>query len=301
MKSNLRFAAIDIGSNAIRLLFSRIIENELKPHFLIKESLIRMPLRLGKDSFNAGEISEENCKKFLNTIIGFKNLMDAYDPMNYRACATAAMRNAKNGKDLARIVELKTGIRIDIINGAEEAAMILSKNINQYLKKEKSYLHIDVGGGSTELTFIVNGQIENSKSFSIGSVRLLEGKVSKKSWNDMKEWIKNNTNSILRIKAIGSGGNINKIASMLGKKKGEYVPYNGIKILLKKIEAKDFHQRITQFGLRPDRADVIIHASKIYLNCMKWSKAQKILVPQSGLADGIIEQLYDNYKSVSKS
>ena len=260
-----------------------------------------MPLRLGKDSFNAGEISEENCKKFLNTMIGFKNLMDAYDPMNYRACATAAMRNAKNGKDLARIVELKTGIKIDIINGAEEAAMILSKNINQYLKKEKSYLHIDVGGGSTELTFIVNGQIENSKSFSIGSVRLLEGKVSKKSWNDMKEWIKNNTNSILRIKAIGSGGNINKIASMLGKKKGEYVPYNGIKILLKKIEAKDFHQRITQFGLRPDRADVIIHASKIYLNCMKWSKAQKILVPQSGLADGIIEQLYDNYKSVSKS
>ncbi|MDA9946268.1 exopolyphosphatase [Candidatus Marinimicrobia bacterium] len=301
MKSNLRFAAIDIGSNAIRLLFSRIIENELKPHFLIKESLIRMPLRLGKDSFNAGEISEANCKKFLNTMIGFKNLMDAYDPMNYRACATAAMRNAKNGKDLARIVELKTGIKIDIINGAEEAAMILSKNINQYLKKEKSYLHIDVGGGSTELTFIVNGQIENSKSFSIGSVRLLEGKVSKKSWNDMKEWIKNNTNSILRIKAIGSGGNINKIASMLGKKKGEYVPYNSIKILLKKIEAKDFHQRITQFGLRPDRADVIIHASKIYLNCMKWSKAQKILVPQSGLADGIIEQLYDNYKSVSKS
>jgi len=301
MKSNLRFAAIDIGSNAIRLLFSRIIENELKPYFLIKESLIRMPLRLGKDSFNAGEISEANCKKFLNTMIGFKNLMDAYDPMNYRACATAAMRNAKNGKDLARIVELKTGIKIDIINGAEEAAMILSKNINQYLKKEKSYLHIDVGGGSTELTFIVNGQIENSKSFSIGSVRLLEGKVSKKSWNDMKEWIKNNTNSILRIKAIGSGGNINKIASMLGKKKGEYVPYNSIKILLKKIEAKDFHQRITQFGLRPDRADVIIHASKIYLNCMKWSKAQKILVPQSGLADGIIEQLYDNYKSVSKS
>jgi exopolyphosphatase/guanosine-5'-triphosphate,3'-diphosphate pyrophosphatase len=301
MDLNLRFAAIDIGSNAIRLLFSRIIENELKSHFLIKESLIRMPLRLGKDSFNAGEISEANCKKFLNTMIGFKNLMDAYNPMNYRACATAAMRNAKNGKDLARIVELKAGIKIDIINGAEEAAMILTKNINQHLKKEKSYLHIDVGGGSTELTSIVNGQTKNSKSFSIGSVRLLEGKVSKKSWNDMKEWIKSNTNSVTGIKAIGSGGNINKIASMLGKKKGEYVPYNGIKILLKKIEAKDFHQRITTFGLRPDRADVIIPASKIYLNCMKWSKSQKILVPQSGLADGIIEQLYDTYKSVSKS
>ena len=301
MNSNLRFAAIDIGSNAIRLLFSRIIENELKPHFLIKESLIRMPLRLGKDSFNAGEISEANCKKFLNTMIGFKNLMDAYNPMNYRACATAAMRNAKNGKDLARIVELKAGIKIDIINGAEEAAMILTKNINQHLKKEKSYLHIDVGGGSTELTSIINGQTKNSKSFSIGSVRLLEGKVSKKSWNDMKEWIKSNTNSVTGIKAIGSGGNINKIASMLGKKKGEHVPYNSIKILLKKIEAKDFHQRITTFGLRPDRADVIIPASKIYLNCMKWSKSQKILVPQSGLADGIIEQLYDTYKSVSKS
>ncbi len=301
MNSSLRFAAIDIGSNAIRLLFSRIIENELKPPFLIKESLIRMPLRLGKDSFNVGEISEKNCKKFLNTMIGFKNLMDAYDPMDYRACATAAMRNAKNGVDLARIVELKSGIKIDIISGAEEAEMILSKNINQYLKKEKSYLHIDVGGGSTELTSIVNGQIKSSKSFSIGSVRLLEGRVRKKSWNDMKDWIKSNTDSITGIKSIGSGGNINKIASMLGKKKGENVHYKGIKILLKKIEVKDYHQRITTFGLRPDRADVIIPAGGIYLNCMKWSKSQKIVVPQSGLADGIIEQLYNNYKSVYKS
>ena len=297
MNSNLRFAAIDIGSNAIRLLFARIIESKGEKPFLIKESLIRMPLRLGQDAFNKAEISEKNCKKFLKSLSGFKNLIDAYDPISFRACATAAMRNAKNGVDLVENVKLKTGINIDIINGSEEAAIILSKNINQYLKKEKNYLHIDVGGGSTELTSISKGTIQNSKSFSIGSVRLLEGKVDKNVWKDMKEWVNTHTSSFVEIKAIGSGGNINKIASMLGKRKGEDVDYNRMKILIKKIKAIDFHHRITDLGLRPDRADVIIHASKIYLNCMKWSKSQKILVPQSGLADGIIDKLYNNYKS----
>ena len=301
MNSDLRFAAIDIGSNAIRLLFARIIESRVEKPFLIKESLIRMPLRLGQDAFNNEEISEKNCKKFLKSLIGFKNLIDAYDPISYRACATAAMRNAKNGIDLVKNVKLKTGINIDIINGTEEAAIILSKNINQYLKKEKNYLHIDVGGGSTELTSISNGTVQKSKSFSIGSVRLLEGKVNKNSWNDIKEWVKKNTSPFIGIKAIGSGGNINKIASMLGKEKGQDVHYNRMKILIKKIKAKDFHHRITELGLRPDRADVIIHASKIYLDCMKWSKCQKILVPQSGLADGIIDQLYNNYKSNFKN
>ena len=301
MNSNLCFAAIDIGSNAIRLLFSRMIENGIKSPFFIKESLIRIPLRLGQDSFNNGEISEKNCKKFVSTMIGFKNLIDAYDPLSFRACATAAMRNAKNGIELVRRVKLKTGIKIDIINGSEEASIILSKNIKQYLKKEKSYLHIDVGGGSTELIFIANSLVQKSKSFPIGSVRLLERQVDKSSWNDMKEWIKRNTRSLAGIKTIGSGGTINKIAVMLGNKKGQYSHYNRIRVLIKKIKSRDFHHRITEFGLRPDRADVIIPASKIYIKCMKWSKSQKILVPQSGLADGIIEQLYDNYKKCSKN
>ena len=297
MDSGLRFSAIDIGSNAMRLLFTRVIENENQNPFFIKESLIRMPLRLGHDAFTVGEISKTNSAKFLNTLLGFKNLIDAYGPLSYRACATAAMRNAKNGLELVSRVKETSGIELDIISGQEEASMILSRNINQYLKTKKEYIHIDVGGGSTELTIISDGKKQNSKSFSIGSVRLLEDRVEKLDWELMREWIIKNTKSLGPFKAIGSGGNINKIASMLGRYKGESVDYIDIKHLMKKIDAKNIEDRITVLGLRPDRADVIIHASKIYLNCMEWAGAKKIIVPQSGLADGIVGQLYDNYKS----
>ena len=297
MDSGLRFSAIDIGSNAMRLLFTRVIENANQNPFFIKESLIRMPLRLGHDAFTVGEISKTNSVKFLNTLLGFKNLIEAYGPLSYRACATAAMRNAKNGLELVSRVKETSGIELDIISGQEEASMILSRNINQYLKTKKEYIHIDVGGGSTELTIISDGKKQNSKSFSIGSVRLLEDRVEKLDWELMREWIMKNTKSLGPFKAIGSGGNINKIASMLGRYKGESVDYIDIKHLMKKIDAKNIEDRITVLGLRPDRADVIIHASKIYLNCMEWAGAKKIIVPQSGLADGIVGQLYDNYKS----
>lgn len=297
MDSGLRFSAIDIGSNAMRLLFTRVIENANRNPFFIKESLIRMPLRLGHDAFTVGEISKTNSVKFLNTLLGFKNLIEAYGPLSYRACATAAMRNAKNGLELVRRVKETSGIELDIISGQEEASMILSRNIDQYLKTKKEYIHIDVGGGSTELTIISDGKKQNSKSFSIGSVRLLEDRVEKLDWELMREWIIKNTKSLGPFKAIGSGGNINKIASMLGRYKGESVNYIDIKHLMKKIDAKNIEDRITVLGLRPDRADVIIHASKIYLNCMEWAGAKKIIVPQSGLADGIVGQLYDNYKS----
>ena len=296
MESGLRFAAIDIGSNAMRLLFSRVIVKENELPYFIKESLIRMPLRLGHDAFTMGNISKKNCDSFVSTIVGFKNLIDAYNPLSYRACATAAMRNVKNGPDLVRIIAKASGVNIDIISGQEEAAMILSKNINQYLKTKKNYIHIDVGGGSTELTIIDKGKKITSKSFSIGSVRLLENKVQESYWKVMYDWIGKSTRSLDSIKAIGSGGNINKIASMLGQYKGKSVHYNDIKQIIKKISMKNTEERITELGLRPDRADVIIHASKIYLNCMKLSGAKKIIVPQSGLADGIVSQLYDDYK-----
>ena len=296
MDSGLRFSAIDIGSNAMRLLFTRVIENANQNPFFIKESLIRMPLRLGHDAFTVGEISKTNSVKFLNTLLGFKNLIEAYGPLSYRACATAAMRNAKNGLELVRRVKETSGIELDIISGQEEASMILSRNIDQYLKTKKEYIHIDVGGGSTELTIISDGKKQNSKSFSIGSVRLLEDRVEKLDWELMREWIIKNTKSLGPFKAIGSGGNINKIASMLGTYKGESVNYTDIKHLIKKINAKNIEDRITILGLRPDRADVIIHASEIYLNCMQSAGAKIIIVPQSGLADGIVGQLYDNYK-----
>ena len=297
MDTGLRFAAIDIGSNAIRLLFARIIEYGNNKPYLIKESLIRMPLRLGQDVFIDGEISAINSEKFLKTLNGFKDLINAYEPIRYRACATAAMRNAKNGQDLVASVKLKTNIKIEIIDGSEEAALILSKNINQYLKASTNYIHIDVGGGSTELSIINKNKAKISRSFPIGSVRLLQGKVNDASWQQMRSWIKDNTKNINVNKAIGSGGNINKIASMLGKKKGKHVELNQIKKIIKKIKIKNYDQRIIQLGLRPDRADVIDYASKIYLRCMKWAGVKKILVPQSGLADGIIEELYDRYKT----
>jgi len=297
MNTGFRFSAIDIGSNGIRLLFARIVENSSNKPFLIKESLIRMPLRLGQDVFTDGKISAVNSEKFLKTMRGFKNLIDAYEPISYRACATAAMRNAKNGRDLLGLVKSKTNIRIEIIDGSEEAALILSKNINKYLKTDKNYIHIDVGGGSTELSIIQDNEAKISKSFSIGSVRLLQGKVNDNSWQDMRSWVKKNLKNLNVENAIGSGGNINKIASMLGKNKGNYVEFDQIRGIINEVIVKNFDQRITQLGLRPDRADVIEHASKIYLKCMKWAGVRKILVPQSGLADGIIEELYDIYKS----
>ena len=294
MDPGLRFAAIDIGSNAIRLLFSRVIEND-NP-FLIKESLIRMPLRLGHDVFNDGKISNINCKKFLATMEGFRSLIDAYSPISYRACATAAMRNAKNGPDLVKKVKSKTGLNIEIIDGSKEATLILSKNINSLLKMDTNYMHIDVGGGSTELSIINNGEVKISNSFPIGSVRLLQNKVNKYSWDKMGSWIEKNSVGLVIDKAIGSGGNINKMASMLNKKKGQYLSYSSMKKELKKIKSSDLRYRIVELGMRPDRADVIEHASKIYLKCMKWVGARKILVPQSGLADGVIQQLYKKYK-----
>ena len=227
---------------------------------------------------------------------GFSSLIDAYSPISYRACATAAMRNAKNGLDLVKKVKLKTGLNIEIINGSQEASLILSKNINSLLKIDTNYMHIDVGGGSTELSIINNGKVKISNSFSIGSVRLLQNKVNKYSWDKMRSWIEENSSGLVINKAIGSGGNINKMASILGKKKGQYLSYASVKSELKKIKVTDLRYRIVELGMRPDRADVIEHASKIYLKCMKWVGARKILVPQSGLADGVIEQLYKKYK-----
>ena len=296
METGLRFAAIDIGSNAIRLLFSRIIENGNEKPYLIKESLIRMPLRLGHDVFNDGNISKDNCKRFVSTMDGFSSLIKAYSPVSYRACATAAMRNAKNGLDLVKKVKLKTGLNIDIIDGSQEASLILSKNINSFLKTDENYMHIDVGGGSTELSIINNGIVKISNSFSIGSVRLLQNKVDKYFWDKMRSWIKKKSAGLVIDNAIGSGGNINKMASMLGKRKGQYLSYEGMNSELKKIKVADLKYRIVDLGMRPDRADVIEHASKIYLRCMKWVGARKILVPQSGLADGVIEELYRRYK-----
>ena len=294
MQEGLRFAAIDVGSNAMRLFFCRVLENGHGPTF-IKESMIRMPLRLGHDAFTENRISDETCNKFVNTMYGFNSLIKAYDPISFKACATEAMRQAKNGLDLVDRVKKETGINLNIITGKEEANIIISTHIDRYLRTDEHCLYVDVGGGSTELTIIKNKETLFSKSFSIGSVRLLENQVTKEDWHKMKEWIIDKTSSITNIQSIGSGGNINKILTLLKKSKGKSVTIKEVKNVIKKIKPYSIHDRIVKLELRPDRADVIVHAGKIYSRCMKWSGADNMIVPQVGLADGMISQLYSNF------
>ena len=272
MQEGLRFAAIDVGSNAMRLFFCRVLENGDGPTF-IKESMIRMPLRLGHDAFTEKRISDETCNKFVNTMYGFNSLIQAYDPISFKACATEAMRQAKNGLDLVDRVKKETGINLNIITGKEEANIIISTHIDRYLQTDEHCLYVDVGGGSTELT----------------------NQVMKEDWRKMKEWITDKTSSITNIQSIGSGGNINKILTLLKKSKGKSVTIKEIKNVIKKIKPYSIHDRIVKLELRPDRADVIVHAGKIYSRCMKWSGAHNMIVPQVGLADGMISQLYSNF------
>ena len=295
MQEGFRFAAIDVGSNAMRLFFCRVLENGEGPTF-IKESMIRMPLRLGHDAFTENKISDETCDKFVNTMYGFNSLMQAYEPISFKACATEAMRQASNGLDLVDRVKEETGINLNIITGKEEANIIISTHIDRYLQTDQHCLYVDVGGGSTELTLIKNKETLFSKSFSIGSVRLLEEQVSADDWSTMKEWVVDKTSTITNIQSIGSGGNINKILTLLEKSKGKSVSFKEIKSIIKKIKPFSIHDRIVKLGLRPDRADVIVHAGKIYSKCMKWSGANNMIVPQVGLADGMISQLYDDFK-----
>ena len=298
MYEGLRFSAIDIGSNAIRLLFTRVVLNG-GPNF-IKESLIRMPLRLGRDAFVNGSISDELSNKFLHTMRGFKHMIDAYDPIRYRACATSALRTAENGEELVDYVNELTGLDIEIISGKDEAALILSNHIERTLKSGRHYIYIDVGGGSTEVTLIFDKKVLASMSFPIGSVRLLENKVRPQNWREMRDWIKDRTKDCVSLKAIGSGGNINKIASFLKKQKGTGIEKNEIRDALAEINPYDYHSRVVKLGMRPDRADVITHAGLIYLNCLEWSDAKKMVVPQVGLPDGIITDLYRMYKNQLK-
>ena len=295
MEEGLRFAAIDVGSNAMRLFFCRVLENSHGPTF-VKESMIRMPLRLGHDAFTAGTISNDTCDRFVDTMYGFKALVRAYDPITFKACATSAMRQAENGMELVGRVKNETGIDLNIITGKEEARIIIATHIDRHLKPHQHCLYVDVGGGSTELTLINDKKALASRSFPIGSVRLLEKQVTKVDWADMEEWIVSKTANINNIQSIGSGGNINKILTLLLKTKGNSVTISEIESTIRKIEPYSIHDRVVKLKLRPDRADVIVHAGEIYSRCMQWSGAREMIVPQVGLPDGIVSQLYSDYK-----
>ena len=293
MKFNIKkYAAIDVGSNAVRMLIANIVEQENKPTLFKKSSLVRVPIRLGQDSFTVGEISEKNIDKLTDAMNAFKLLMRANEVERYMACATSAMREATNGQVVADQILSNTGIDINIIDGKKEAAIIASTDLKALIEQDKSYLYIDVGGGSTEFTFFSNGRLINSKSFKIGTVRLINEMVSEQIWDEIEAWVKKNSKGMDRIALIGSGGNINKIHKLSGKTVDKPLSHIFLNAQFHFLNAMSYTERISEIGLNPDRADVIIPALKIYLNSMKWSGAKKVYVPKIGLADGIIKSLY---------
>ena len=292
----MRIAAIDIGSNAARLLINEVTETKKgKPEFT-KLNLLRIPLRLGMDVFTKGEIGPERKTMILDSMRIFSDLMKIYKVEHYRACATSAMRDAKNGPEIIKEVQESSGIDIEIISGDEEASLVFENHIAEGLDKNFAYLYIDVGGGSTELNFFENGKKKYEKSFNIGTIRLLNGLVKDDQWKEMKEEIRKNINSNHPILAIGSGGNINKIFSMSKTKDGKPMSTAFLKKYYKEMNGLTVVERMTQFNLREDRADVLVPALEIYNSIMNWSDIDKIFVPKISVADGLIHHIYDGLK-----
>ena len=290
----MKFASIDIGSNAVRLLLCSVVEKQGEPLFK-KNELVRIPLRLGEDAFVHKKISDEKADKLVKTMQAFRLLMDVFGAVDYRACATSAMREASNGAELMARVRLEANIHLEIIDGRTEAEIIYANHIAEHLNHDSSYLYIDVGGGSTELTIFSDNKYVYSQSFNIGTIRLLHNTVSKEHWNDFKETVRNITKNYKPMIAIGSGGNINKIYKILKKKDGKSLPYEKIKELSDHLTGFSLEERISQLGLNPDRADVILPAAKIFLSVMKNADIKEIIVPQIGLSDGIVHLLYEKY------
>lgn len=287
-----KYAAIDIGSNAMRLLIVNIVEQDGKETQFNKSSLVRVPIRLGQDAFTVGEITSENIDRMIDAMKAFKLLMSVHKVEKYMACATSAMREAYNGKEIVEIIKKKAAINIEIIDGRKEAAIIASTELHHLLKTDATYLYVDVGGGSTEFSLFSDGKMIASKSFKAGTVRLLNGVVSEIVWDEIEKWIKTNTAAFEEISLIGSGGNINKIFKLSEKHQDKPLSYIYLNSQYAALSALSYEQRIAELGMNPDRADVIIPALQVYLNAMKWSNARNIFVPKIGLSDGIVKALY---------
>jgi exopolyphosphatase/guanosine-5'-triphosphate,3'-diphosphate pyrophosphatase len=287
-----KYAAIDIGSNAMRLLITNVVEQKGKETQFNKSELIRVPIRLGQDAFTVGEITEENIERMIDAMKAFKLLMKVYKVEKYMACATSAMREAYNGKEVAEIIKKKADIKIEIIDGKKEAAIIASSDLHQFIRTEQTYLYVDVGGGSTEFSLFSDGKMVVSKSFKNGTVRLLNNMVNDIVWEEIEKWIKTNTEKYDNITLIGSGGNINKIFKLSGKLQEKPLSYMYLNTQYQYLNSLTYEQRIAELALNTDRADVIIPALSIYLKAMKWSGATKIYVPKIGLSDGIVKAMY---------
>lgn len=290
-------AAIDIGSNAARLLIAEASVYKDGTVDYTKLTLLRIPLRLGFDVFSTGVISDKKKKKLLDTIRIYKMLMDIYEVQSYKACATSAMRDAANGKEIMREIKADTGIEIDIISGMEEATVLYETHIADNLNNVNSYLYIDVGGGSTEVTLFAKGQTIFKESFNIGTIRMLNDQVTEEQWEHMKWYIKTHVKDYQPLDAIGTGGNINKIFSLSKRKEGKPLPLELIKDYHKELSASTVEERMHLYNLRSDRADVIVPALQIYSSIMRWAGAEEIYVPKIGLADGLIRVLYGELSS----
>lgn len=291
----MRFASIDIGSNAVRLLLCNVFETDADPIFK-KAELVRMPLRLGEDAFRFKKITERKAEQLIKIMKAFKLLIDAFEVIDYKACATSAMREAENSAEIIDKIRKHSGIEIELIDGKTEAQIIYSNHVAEHLEYDHSYLYIDVGGGSTELTLFSDNHILQSQSFNVGTIRMLQDQISKETWQNFKEWIRHTTNGITPLTAIGSGGNINKIIKMAGRKEGKPISQIKLREIYEYLQTFTYEERITKLGLNPDRADVIIPAARIFITVLKAAGIEEVLVPQIGLVDGIVHLLYEKNK-----
>lgn len=288
------YAAIDIGSNAVRLLIKSIDREAVQEKKFKKVMMLRVPLRLGFDVFSIGELSEKKVDKLRRLMKAFRQLMKIYDVDDYRACATSAMRDARNGRMIIKKIEKDTGIRIEIIDGREEARMIYNNHIECMEDRQGNYMYVDVGGGSTEINLLTNGELVWSVSYNIGTVRMLSNAVKEGTWQQMEEELMKVTEGVAAINIIGSGGNINKLFRLADKKdkKLQRLPVSSLQTVYDVLKPLTPEERVEAFSLKQDRADVIVPAAEIFLKIAEVVHAEYIYVPVIGLSDGIIDNLY---------
>lgn len=284
-------AAIDVGSNAVRLLFSNVIERDGHP-VADKASLVRIPVRLGEDVFKDGFVSDERSERLIKTLKAFSLLIDVYKPIQYRACATAAMREASNCETLLKKIKKETNLDVNVIDGLEEARIVAAVNNISIGKQYKYKMYVDVGGGSTEISITKDTKLIQSESFKIGTIRIRENMTEESEWIRMKEWLKPWREEEGRVYCIGSGGNINKIAKLYAKIDPTVLYYKELEEAYDALSKVSLEYRVTQLGLRPDRADVIVPAMEVFIKIMKWARAEFAYVPKIGLPDGLVYLLY---------
>ncbi len=289
-------AAIDIGSNAARLLINNVEKNKEGKVIFSKLNLVRVPLRLGFDVFEDKIISDDKKAMFIETMKSFRHLLNAYKVDAVKACATSAMRDAINAKEIIAQVQKEAGILIEVIDGDMEANLIYENHVAENMDNDHSYMYIDVGGGSTEISFFSNSLLIYKKSYNIGTIRILKNMVTNAEWEDLKNTIKAVTKGHKTVMAIGSGGNINKVFSLSKRKEGRPLPLELLREYYNELEPMSLNQRIAKYGFRDDRADVIVPALLIYINVMRWAGAEEISVPKIGLADGLIQHLWEEVK-----